>query len=91
LPKGFGAGIDLQNVAVPPVFKWLAKTGGIAQNEMLRTFNCGVGMIVIAAPADAERVADAFTRAGERVMRLGAVVRASGERVVYDGVLDLQL
>jgi phosphoribosylformylglycinamidine cyclo-ligase len=89
LPKGLGARIDLTKVSVPHVFKWLAKTGGIAQNEMLRTFNCGVGMIVVAAPADADRVADAFTRAGERVMRLGSVMRASGERVVYDGTLDL--
>jgi phosphoribosylformylglycinamidine cyclo-ligase len=58
---------------------------------MLRTFNCGVGMIVIVAPADADRVTQAFTRAGERVMRLGTVVRAGGERVVYDGALDLQM
>ncbi len=89
LPKGFGAWIDLTKVVVPPVFQWLAKQGGIAQNEMLRTFNCGIGMIAVAAPGDAERVTDAFTRAGERVMRIGTVVRASGERVVYDGVLDL--
>jgi len=89
LPKGLGARIDLTKVSVPPVFKWLAKTGGIAQNEMLRTFNCGVGMIVIVAPADADRVADAFTRGGERVMRLGTVARADGDRVVYDGALDL--
>jgi phosphoribosylformylglycinamidine cyclo-ligase len=89
LPRSLGARIDLTNVSVPPVFKWLAKTGGIAQNEMLRTFNCGVGMIATVAPADADGVADAFTRAGERVMRLGTVVRASGERVVYDGALDL--
>jgi phosphoribosylformylglycinamidine cyclo-ligase len=89
LPKGLGARIDLTKVSVPPVFKWLAKTGGIAQNEMLRTFNCGVGMIAIASAADVDRVADAFTRAGERVMRLGNVVRADGDRVVYDGALDL--
>jgi phosphoribosylformylglycinamidine cyclo-ligase len=89
LPKGLGARIDLAKVDAPPVFKWLAKTGGIAQNEMLRTFNCGIGMIVVAAPADAERVAQSLTRAGERVMRIGTVVRASGERVVYDGVLAL--
>jgi phosphoribosylformylglycinamidine cyclo-ligase len=91
LPKGLGARIDLTKVSVPPVFKWLAKTGGIAQNEMLRTFNCGVGMIVIAAPADADHVADTFTRAGERVMRLGSVVRAGAERVAYDGDLNLQM
>ena len=51
---------------MPPVFKWLAREGNIAQNEMLRTFNCGIGMIVIASPKDAAAVTQAFTRAGER-------------------------
>jgi phosphoribosylformylglycinamidine cyclo-ligase len=91
LPKALGARIDLTKVSVPPVFKWLAREGRIAQNEMLRTFNCGIGMIAIAAPGDANRVADTFTRAGERVMRIGSVVRAGAERVLYDGALDLQM
>ncbi len=90
LPKGLGARIDLTRVAVPPVFKWLAREGGIAQNEMLRTFNCGIGMIVVVAPKDAAAVADAFTRTGEKVSTLGNVIRAADEpRVVYDGTLDL--
>jgi phosphoribosylformylglycinamidine cyclo-ligase len=89
LPNGFGARIDLTKVAVLPVFTWLAKEGRIAQNEMLRTFNCGIGMIAIAAPADVDGVGDAFTRAGERVMRIGSVVRTGAERFVYDGALDL--
>jgi phosphoribosylformylglycinamidine cyclo-ligase len=89
LPKTLGARIDLTKVSVSPVFKWLAKQGGIAQNEMLRTFNCGIGMIAIAAAADADRVVDAFTRVGERVMRIGTVMHAGAERVVYDGTLDL--
>ena len=90
LPKGLGARIDLAKVPVAPVFKWLASEGGIAQNEMLRTFNCGIGMIVIAASKDAGAVADAFTRADERTVTLGEVVRAPTEpRVVYDGQLNL--
>ena len=90
LPKGLGARIDLARVKVPPVFKWLAAIGGIAQNEMLRTFNCGIGMIVIVAPKDADAVMQAFTKAGETAQVIGSVVRASGEaRVVYDGKLDL--
>jgi phosphoribosylformylglycinamidine cyclo-ligase len=90
LPKGLGARIDLTKVAVPPVFKWLAREGGIAQNEMLRTFNCGIGMIVVVAPKDAAAVADAFTRAGGTVATLGSVIRAADEpRVLYDGTLDL--
>jgi phosphoribosylformylglycinamidine cyclo-ligase len=90
LPKGLGARIDLERVPVLPVFKWLAGEGGIAQNEMLRTFNCGIGMIVVAAPKDAAAVAQAFTAAGEKAVTIGSVVRATGDaRVVYDGTLDL--
>jgi phosphoribosylformylglycinamidine cyclo-ligase len=90
LPKGLGARIDLANVPVLPVFKWLASEGNIAQNEMLRTFNCGIGMIVIAAPKDAAAVTRAFTQAGEKAVTIGSVMRAAGEpRVVYDGKLDL--
>ena len=90
LPKGFGARIDLAKVPVAPVFKWLAREGGIGQLEMLRTFNCGIGMIVIASPKDAGAVTEAFTRAGERVVSFGEVVRAASDpRVVFDGKLDL--
>jgi len=90
LPKGLGARIDLARVPVLPVFKWLASEGNIAQDEMLRTFNCGIGMIVIAAPKDAAAVAQAFTQAGEQAVTIGSVARAAGEpRVVYDGKLDL--
>ncbi|MFI4971878.1 MAG: AIR synthase-related protein, partial [Hyphomicrobiales bacterium] len=72
------------------VFKWLASEGNIAQDEMLRTFNCGIGMIVIAAPKDAAAVAQAYTQAGEQAVTIGSVARAAGEpRVVYDGKLDL--
>ena len=90
LPKGLGARIDLASVPVLPVFKWLADEGNIAQNEMLRTFNCGIGMIVIAAPKDAAAVTQAFTAAGEKAVTIGSVIRAPGDaRVVYDGTLDL--
>jgi phosphoribosylformylglycinamidine cyclo-ligase len=91
LPKGLGARIDLTRVNVPPVFKWLAREGGIAQNEMLRTFNCGIGMIAIVSPKDAAAVARAFTNADEKVVMLGEVVSAAGEpRVIYDGKLELE-
>ncbi len=92
LPKGLGARIDLTKVAVPPVFKWLADVGNVAEKEMLRTFNCGVGMIAIVAPKDVDAVSAAFKQAGEQVATIGTVIHASGEdRVVYDGALDLKL
>ncbi len=91
LPKGFGARIALSTIPVLPVFKWLASAGGIAQEEMLRTFNCGVGMIAIAAAGEEQAVADALAGAGETVVRLGEVIalRGDGPRVQYSGRLDL--
>ncbi len=91
LPKGFGARIALSTIPVLPVFKWLASAGGIAQEEMLRTFNCGIGMIAIAAAGEEQAVADALAGAGETVVRLGEVIALPGDgpRVQYSGRLDL--
>jgi phosphoribosylformylglycinamidine cyclo-ligase len=90
LPDGLGTRIDLARVPVKPVFKWLAREGGVAQNEMLRTFNCGIGMIAVVAQKDAAAVAEVFTSAGEQAIAIGQVIRATGEpRVVYDGTLEL--
>jgi phosphoribosylformylglycinamidine cyclo-ligase len=91
LPKSLGARIDLTRIAVPPVFRWLAQTGDIAEKEMLRTFNCGVGMIAVVEPGAADKVAAILKREGERVVRLGEVVAAAKgkPRVIYDGRLGL--
>ena len=90
LPKHLGVGIDLAQLQVLPVFKWLAEQGGVAELEMLRTFNCGVGMIVIVEPEAIKEVTDIFTASGETVTVLGEVIPATGEhRVVYNGHLNL--
>jgi phosphoribosylformylglycinamidine cyclo-ligase len=91
LPEGLRVRIDLPRVPVLPVFKWLAATGGIAETEMLRTFNCGIGMIVVAAPDKADAVSAVFSREGETATRLGEVVvqPAGAPRIAYDGKLDL--
>jgi phosphoribosylformylglycinamidine cyclo-ligase len=90
IPKGLGARIDLARVPVLPVFQWLASAGDIAPNEMLRTFNCGIGMIVIASRNDGEAVARSLTRAGETAVTLGSIVKTTGDvRVIYDGKLNL--
>ena len=91
LPKGLGVRIDLAQVPVLPVFQWLAKAGGIAEPEMLRTFNCGIGMIAVVEPGKADAVAAVLEREGERVVRLGQVLRArKGQpRVSYTGHLRL--
>src|SRR5246500_157453 len=65
LPKHLGVAIDLSRVAVLPVFKWLAEQGGVAEAELLRTFNCGVGMIAIVRPDAVDEVSDVFAASGE--------------------------
>lgn len=89
LPSGLGVRIDLAAVPLLAVFRWLAAAGRVAETEMLRTFNCGIGMIAVAAPDRADAVAAAFADAGQQVARLGTVVEAEGERVVYAGHLAL--
>ncbi|GAA6201630.1 phosphoribosylformylglycinamidine cyclo-ligase [Aquicoccus sp. SU-CL01552] len=85
LPEGLGAEIDLGAWDLPPVFRWLAETGGMVEGEMLKTFNCGIGMIVVCAADRAEALADLLTQAGESVSRLGTVT--AGQGVTYSGTL----
>ena len=73
-----------------PVFKWLAESGDITEPELLRTFNCGIGMVVIAKADAVETVSEILTDAGETVTLLGQLIPANGEhRVAYSGHLDL--
>lgn len=91
LPKGLGARLDLERVPVPPIFRWLADVGKVAEPEMLRTFNCGIGMVAVVAAGEADAVASALVREGETVVRMGEVVAMTPDtaRVVYRGHLDL--
>jgi len=90
LPKGLGANLDLDAIPVPPVFGWLAKTSRVAESEMLRTFNCGIGMITVAARSKADAVMGALHEAGERPIMIGDIVPADGhERVRYRGSLKI--
>jgi phosphoribosylformylglycinamidine cyclo-ligase len=76
---------------VPDVFGWLASAGGVAQSEMLRTFNCGVGMVVAVSADTAEAVAEVLRDEGETVSRIGTLEprAADGDAVVFDGALAL--
>ncbi len=90
LPDGLGVTIDLSRVPVLPVFQWLARTGNIAESEMLRTFNCGVGMIALVEANKADAVAAILQREGDTVVRLGEVIAAGdGAQVTYTGRLDI--
>jgi phosphoribosylformylglycinamidine cyclo-ligase len=82
--------LDLGNVPVLPVFKWLASSGKIGEAEMLRTFNCGIGMIAVLDRNATDAVSALLTASGETVARLGEIVAASGSgRVGFRGHLDL--
>lgn len=83
LPDGAAALIDRSRWSVPPVFEWLAASGGIEDAEMLRTFNCGIGMALVVSPAAADAATEALARAGETVLRLGEVVERTGDAVAF--------
>lgn len=91
LPKHLAAEIDLTAIDPPAVFSWLARTGGVTANEMLRTFNCGVGMIIVTSGERADEVIAALQAEGETPVRLGrTVARAEGAPgTVYKGALGL--
>ncbi len=91
LPDDCAVVVDLAQVPLLSVFEWLAGTGNVAESEMLRTFNCGIGMIAIVAAEAADKVATVLAREGETVVRLGDVVPASEgtSRVRYSGHLKI--
>ena len=74
LPEGLAAAIDVRRWPLPPVFAWLKRTARIAETEMSRTFNCGIGMMLVVAHDDAQTVSRQLTDAGERVFDIGRVV-----------------
>ena len=86
LPDDLDLEIDLSSWVFPPVFQWLARSGGVDEREMLRTFNCGIGMIAIVPEARAVEAAQILRDAGETVHTLGRIVTGKGEpRVRYKG------
>jgi len=91
LPDGVSANIQLSAIKVPPVFSWLAKTGGVAQDEMLRTFNCGIGMIVVVDAAKAQEAVTVLREGGEAAVDIGEITEsvAGQPRVTYSGALAL--
>ena len=90
LSGGLAARIDLTRISVPAVFRWLAHVGRIERGELLRTFNCGIGMAVVASAYAADAVA-ASLAAGETASRIGVIEPRRDAAVVYDGELDLRL
>lgn len=86
LPEGMVAKIDLGSWTLPPVFRWLADKGGLGEAELLKTFNAGIGLVLIVAPERATEIAALLRGMGETVIPLGEVAEGAGG-VVYTGAL----
>ena len=78
LPEGCSAVLDKSSWDMPPVFTWLAEAGGVAEEEMHRTFNCGVGMTVIVGPAKAEAAIQLLSEQGLDCWELGRIETGDG-------------
>ena len=85
LPDDMGATIDLSSWELPPLFRWLAETANMEEKELLKTFNSGIGMIVVVAADRADEIAALLTAEGEAVTRIGSVTDQAG--VAYTGKL----
>ncbi|WP_444464831.1 phosphoribosylformylglycinamidine cyclo-ligase [Rhodobacter capsulatus] len=85
LPEGLGATIDLSAWPLPPVFRWLAETANMAEPELLKTFNCGIGMICVVSADRAAALQALLEAAGESVTVIGTVTEGQG--VAYTGKL----
>ncbi|MGA9165165.1 MAG: phosphoribosylformylglycinamidine cyclo-ligase [Thiobacillus sp.] len=85
LPDTVAARIDAQGWTRPPLFDWLQQAGNVEPDEMLRTFNCGIGMCVVVAAADADAAMAQLRTSGETVWRIGEIVArpAGAEQVIY--------
>lgn len=89
LPQTLAAHVDLAKLAPQALFRWLARTGGISQAEMLRTFNCGTGMVVVVAPALADEVTACLEAHGESISRIGMLEPRIDAPVRFGGSLSL--
>ncbi len=90
LPEGVVARLEGGSWAMPPVFPWLARTGGVAADEMLRVFNCGLGMVAVVAEADLPAALEMLNAAGEAATHVGRLLPGEGPaRVEIAGSLPL--
>lgn len=83
LPDDLTAQIDVKSWNFPPVFEWLQQKGNIEQMEMYRTFNCGVGFVVVVPNDKADEAIKLLNEQGENAWKLGEIVERTGEPVVY--------
>jgi len=83
LPGKLAAAIDCKAWKLPPVFKWLMEAGNVPEDDMLRTFNCGIGMVLIVPKASVATIISLLKKEGETVYRLGEIVARKKKAVVF--------
>ena len=76
IAEGLVPKFDWEAWTMPPVFQWLAQTGGVSEHEMRRTFNCGVGLMLVVDPSDLPDVLEGLAHAGEDAFVMGQLTRA---------------
>ena len=84
LPEGFEVVLERRSWARDPVFDWLAAAGKISTPEMHRTFNCGIGMIVVVTPGDVDQALASLRASGETASVIGAIGRGTRGVVIQD-------
>ncbi len=82
IPDGLGLDIEASTIVLPPVFDWLQREGAVPHEEMWRTFNCGVGFVLVLAPGDVAAVSADLQRLGLAHRAIGQVVAAGGDQRV---------
>lgn len=89
LPDTLAVSLDLSAVNVPAEMKWAAKSAELSAHDLLATFNCGIGMVLMVAESDVAQVSETLTRSGETVLRLGRLVERDGDAMIIEKPLSL--
>ncbi len=87
LPKNLSVAIDLDKIAPPSLFGWLREAGAIEEAEMLKTFNCGIGMVAVCKPDAVSMASEILMKHGEQVALIGEMCDRDGDAVTYRGSL----
>ena len=83
IPDGLDAQIDLKSWQFPAIFDWLQSNGSVSQDDMLLTFNCGVGMIICVAPEDEVATLNLLSELGETAFTMGEIIAGEGKAEVH--------
>ncbi|MCG8391260.1 MAG: AIR synthase-related protein, partial [Cytophagales bacterium] len=84
LPDQMSAVVDTEKWPMPPVFKWLQAEGNVAADEMYRAFNTGIGMVLVVAAPDADKVVEILSEAGESALPIGVIAPRGADAVTVE-------